>query len=238
MQKTQSGPWGPALQTLERWDPKWAAAAAEMTNNPWNGALDRKLVELISVALNAACTNLNAEGTRHHVRAAIAAGATRPELVQVVKMASLMAIHSCSLGAPILLEEAQAAGLSPAAVSGAATPACDTLKAAGIWNDAWNPFLEVDPVWTNEFMAAGLDVYTSGVMSPKDVELISIALDASYTHMYAPGTRRHVRTALKLGASVAEIMDVLKLCVAQGIQACNMALPILEEELAGTGDLG
>jgi alkylhydroperoxidase/carboxymuconolactone decarboxylase family protein YurZ len=112
------------------------------------------------------------------------------------------------------------------------------LKAAGIWNDAWNPFFDADPVWTDEFMAAGVDVYTSGVMSAKDVELISIALDASFTHMYAPGTRRHIRTALKLGASVAEIMDVLKLCVAQGVQSCNLALPILEEELANAGDAG
>ena len=238
MQETQSGPWGPAFHTLERSDPTWASAAARMTDNPWNGALDRKLVELIGVALNAACTNLNADGTRRHVRAAIAAGAKRAELVQVVKMASLLAIHSCSLGAPILLEEAQAAGLSPAESSGVATPACDTLKAAGIWNDAWNPFFDADPVWTDEFMAAGVDVYTSGVMSAKDVELISIALDASFTHMYAPGTRRHIQTALKLGASVAEIMDVLKLCVAQGVQSCNLALPILEEELANAGDAG
>lgn len=236
MQKTESGPWGPALHTLERWDRKWADAAVKMTNNPWNGALDRKLVELIGVALSAACTNLNADGTRRHIRGALAAGATRREIVQVVKMAALMAIHSCSLGAPILIEEAQAAGLQPEGASGAATPACDTLKAAGIWNDAWNPFLRLDPVWTDEFMAAGVDVYTSGILSPKDVELISIAFDASYTHMYAPGTRRHIKTALGLGASVAEIMDVLKLCVASGVQSLNMALPILEEELANAGD--
>ena len=27
-------------------------------------------------------------------------------------------------------------------------------------------------------------------------------------------------------------MDVLKLCVAQGVQACNLGVPILAEELA------
>jgi alkylhydroperoxidase/carboxymuconolactone decarboxylase family protein YurZ len=68
-------------------------------------------------------------------------------------------------------------------------------------------------------------------MSPKDIELLSIALDASYTHMYAPGTRRHIRNALKAGATVEEIMEVLKLCVAQGVQACNLGVPILAEEL-------
>ena len=32
----------------------------------------------------------------------------------------------------------------------------------------------------------------SGVLPPKEAELLSIAFDASYTHMYAPGTRRHI----------------------------------------------
>jgi len=61
---------------------------------------------------------------------------------------------------------------------------------------------------------------------------LSIAFDASYTHMYAPGTRRHIKAALKLGVTMEEIMEVLKLCVSQGIQACNLGVPILAEELA------
>jgi hypothetical protein len=35
-----------------------------MSTNPWtSGILSRKFAELVSVALNAACTNLNADGT-------------------------------------------------------------------------------------------------------------------------------------------------------------------------------
>jgi alkylhydroperoxidase/carboxymuconolactone decarboxylase family protein YurZ len=60
---------------------------------------------------------------------------------------------------------------------------------------------------------------------------LSIAFDASYTHMYAPGTRRHIKAALKLGATMEEIMEVLKLCVVQGVQAFNLGVPILDEEL-------
>ena len=77
---------------------------------------------------NAACTNLNPDGTRRHIRARAAAGATRRDLF-VLKCASVMSIHSCSLGAPILLEEAKAAGVTPAQHSKAATPACDKMKA-------------------------------------------------------------------------------------------------------------
>ena len=69
------------------------------------------------------------------------------------------------------------------------------------------------------------------MVPPKELELFSIAFDASYTHMYAPGTRRHIKAALKLGATMEEIMEVLKLCVIQGVQACNLGVPILAEEL-------
>jgi alkylhydroperoxidase/carboxymuconolactone decarboxylase family protein YurZ len=228
----ETGPWdAAAFDALERWDPSWSAAVENVTNNPWAGALDRKTVELICVAVNAACTNLNQGGTRRHVRRALEAGATREELLAVLKMASFLSIHTCSLGAPILLEEARAAGVAAESKS-APTPMCDRLRAAGQWNAAWDPFYAIDPVWTEQFMICGAPIYAGGVLDPKLAELLSIAFDASYTHMYAPGTRRHIKAALKLGATIEEIMDVLKPCVAQGVQACNMGIPILEEEIA------
>ena len=107
------GPWDDAaFDTLKRWDPTWSVAVEKVTSNPWQGALDRKTAELISVAVNVACTNLNLDGTRRHIKSAIEAGATRDELLMVLKMASLLSIHVCSLGAPILIEEARTAGVS------------------------------------------------------------------------------------------------------------------------------
>ena len=110
----ETGPWEAALSQIREWDPVWADACAKMTTNPWSSAvLPRKTVELISLAINAACTNLNPDGTRRHIRAALEAGANRDEILFVLKAGSLMSIHSCSLGAPILLEEAKAAGVTP-----------------------------------------------------------------------------------------------------------------------------
>jgi hypothetical protein len=37
---------------------------------------------------------------------------------------------------------------------------------------------------------------------------------------------------LRLGATMKEVMEVLKLCVVQGVQSCNMGVPILAEEIA------
>jgi alkylhydroperoxidase/carboxymuconolactone decarboxylase family protein YurZ len=232
-QRHASGPWDPALALLREWDPAWAETCVQMTTSPWTtGVLPRKFIELVAVGLNAACTNLNPDGTRRHIRAALEAGATRDEILFILKCAAVMSIHSCSLGAPILLEEAKAAGVEPTTrATTAATPACDKMKALGQWNAAWDPFYALDPVWTDEFMATGIAVYASGVMTPKEIELLSIAMDASYTHMYAPGTHRHIQAALKAGATMEEVMEVLKLCVVQGVQACNLGVPILADEL-------
>jgi alkylhydroperoxidase/carboxymuconolactone decarboxylase family protein YurZ len=227
-----SGPWDEAaLAKFREWEPAWVDQCLKMSQDPWtSGVLPRKDVELISLAVNAACTNLSAEGTRRHIRGALEAGATREELLMVLKIGSLLAIHTCSLGAPILLEEAKVAGVK-LAPNAAATPVCDKMKAAGQWNPAWDAFLEIAPAWTEAIIAASLPVYASGVLSPKLAELLSIAVDASITHMYAPGTRRHIQSALKLGATIEEIMEVLKICVTQGLQASNLGVPILAEEL-------
>jgi alkylhydroperoxidase/carboxymuconolactone decarboxylase family protein YurZ len=226
------GPWDPILAQLREWDPKGADLLVKVSTNPWtNGILPVKTIELICVALNAACTNLQTNGMRRHIRAALEVGATREEILTVFKMGFGLAIHSCSLGAPILLEEAKEAGVKAAPKGAVSTPACDTMRAIGQWNTAWDPFFELDPLWTDQFFAFAASVYQGNVFTQKEIEFFSIAVDASYTHMYAPGTRRHIKTALKLGATMEEIMEVLKLCVVQGVEACNLGVSILTEEL-------
>jgi len=230
---TSAGAWNvPALARFLEWDPDWVALCRKMSDDPWSGGvLPRKEVELISLAVSAACTNLNEVGTRRHIRGALEAGATREEILMILKISSLLSIHTCSLGAPMLLEAARESGLKPAPKSLAATPVCDGMKASGQWNTAWDAFFEIDPKWTEAIIAASIPVYSSGILSPRLAELLSIAVDASITHMYAPGTRRHIQSALKLGATMEEIMEVLKICVAQGVEACNLGAPILAEEL-------
>jgi alkylhydroperoxidase/carboxymuconolactone decarboxylase family protein YurZ len=237
-QGQETGPWDNALDQMRDWDPEWAEKSVRMAANPWTRSLlSRKDIELICVGLNVSCTSLDAKATRHHLQAALEAGATQEELAFVIQAASIPSIHSCSLGAPILWEEAKAAGVQ---VPGSekkvkATPVCDQMKAMGQWNEAWDPFFDLDPEWTEQYFDMAARLIASGVMTPKMFEFLSIALDASVTHMYVPGLRRHIRAALKLGATMEEIMEVLKLCVAQGIHACNLGMPILVEELGAFG---
>jgi len=225
-------PWGSSLDKLKEWDPKGAELLLRMGANPWNsGVLPLKEVELIFLALNCSCTNLDEGGTRRHIRGALDAGATREEVLLVLKCGAGLAVHSCSLGSPILLEEMKAAGVQAAGGPKPETPACDAMKAMGQWNTAWDPFFELSPLWTDEFFAFGASVYKSGIFTPRFMELISIAFDASITHMYAPGVRRHIHGSLKAGATPEEIMAVLQICVSMGVQACVKGVPILAEEL-------
>jgi len=230
-----AGRWSRTLDLLQELDPQWTEAYSKMATNPWaGGVLSAKEAALIAVGLCASITNLDATALRRNVRAALSVGASREEILEVLKMAAMLALHSMSLGAPMLIEEAKAAGKMPPPDGGTKTPTpfCDKMRAIGQWNEAWDPFAALDPLWTEEFIAAGTGFYTNGVLTPKFVELISIAYDASITHMYAPGTRRHIKSALALGASAAEITDVLKICVSLGANALDMAVPILAEEAA------
>ena len=233
MPATDIDPWAPSLDKLKAWDPHGAETLVRAGASPWNSdVLPRKDIELISLALYSACTNLDEPGTRRQIRAALDAGATRDEVLWVLKGGAAMALHSCSLGVPILLEEMKEAGVSASGGPKPATPACDAMKAMGQWNTAWDPFYELSPLWTEEFLAFGVSLYNGDLFTPKFVELISIAFDASITHMYAPGVRRHIKGALKAGATPEEIMAVLQLCVSMGVQSLVLGVPILDEEIA------
>jgi alkylhydroperoxidase/carboxymuconolactone decarboxylase family protein YurZ len=70
-----------------------------------SGALDRKTIEFLFIAVNASCTHMYAPGVRTHIRKALELGATREEIMAVLQVVSVIGIHSCSLGAPILKEE-------------------------------------------------------------------------------------------------------------------------------------
>lgn len=110
------------------------------------------------------------------------------------------------------------------------TPISDALHANGYWNPNWDPIAEIDKVWMEKFLNMGM--HGKHMLDPKTYELIAIAVDASCTHMYAPGVRTHIRKALELGVTFEEIAAVLQLTSVLGIHTMSMGAPILLEEVA------
>jgi alkylhydroperoxidase/carboxymuconolactone decarboxylase family protein YurZ len=110
------------------------------------------------------------------------------------------------------------------------TPTCDAMRDAGNWNPAWDTLAELDAEWIEKFLAMAVHPLRNDVLAPKTIELISIAVDASCTHLYAPGVRRHIRKALELGASIEEVLAVLQLTSVLGIHSMAVGAPLLIEE--------
>jgi alkylhydroperoxidase/carboxymuconolactone decarboxylase family protein YurZ len=111
------------------------------------------------------------------------------------------------------------------------SPAHARNNASGNWNPDWEPFAKLDLAWTEKVIAVAIAPAVSGVLDAKTIELIGIALDASCTHMYAPGVQRHIQRALKAGATKEEITAVLQLTSLQGLHSMCLGAPILLEEL-------
>jgi alkylhydroperoxidase/carboxymuconolactone decarboxylase family protein YurZ len=109
------------------------------------------------------------------------------------------------------------------------------MRQSGAWNAAWDELAAFDPVWMEKFLDMGTLPMRSGVLDKKTIELIAIAVDASCTHLYAPGVRRHIRAALDLGVTKEEILAVLQLVSVLGIHSAALGAPILMEELTARG---
>jgi alkylhydroperoxidase/carboxymuconolactone decarboxylase family protein YurZ len=110
-------------------------------------------------------------------------------------------------------------------------PQAAQKRATGNWNADWEPFAKLDPAWTEKVIAMAIAPAAAGVLDRKTIELIGIALDASCTHLYVPGVRRHIQRALKAGATKEEITAVLQLASLQGLHSMCVGAPILLAEL-------
>lgn len=102
----ERGYWNPFWDGLLQLDPAFFRAYLEFSSVPWrNGVLEPKMKELIYVAIDAATTHLYEPGLRQHMRNALGYGASKEEIMEVLELVSVLGIHACTLGVPILLEE-------------------------------------------------------------------------------------------------------------------------------------
>jgi len=227
----------PIWHTLRRQWPEFFTAYANLAAVPWRrGALDAKTRELVMVALNCSVTHLNRDALRHHVRGALRNGASAEEIVEVFQLVSVLGIHATSIGFPALRDAAIAAGRA-AQLPG---PDLDARQVQlkrqfeekrGYWSEFWEESLKLDTELFEAYFDYSSVPWIHGVLEPKVREFMYVAIDASTTHMFDVGTRGHMANAFNHGANVAELLEVLELATAIGIQSVTIGLPILEEEL-------
>jgi len=99
----------------------------------------------------------------------------------------------------------------------------------------WHPFHEGLLQMSPDFLRAYLDFvaapWRSRHLDPKVREFIYIAIDASVTHLYERGLSRHIERALELGATQEEVLQVIELTCAMGLNTHEQGISILVEEL-------
>jgi len=224
------------FELMRDWDPKWADSVATLVRTTTSSAaLEPKLAALIQLNLAVSPTHAYAPAVRRHIRTALRCGATRAEILEVMKIASVIGIHSSAFAAPLLHRELQKMCREEEGArerqTTVATPRTDAARAAGQFNPAWELIYQWEPAWLEAFIDMGFGVWDDPVLPPLWIELLCIAGDISVTHMFAPGTQRHIQNALNLGASRDQILAVLQLAGLIGLDACEVGVSILDEEL-------
>jgi alkylhydroperoxidase/carboxymuconolactone decarboxylase family protein YurZ len=104
------GYWHQFWNEILALDPDFFESYIHFSSVPWtSGVLEPKVKELIYTAFDVSATHLYTPGLRLHIKNAIGYGATREEILEVIELASVIGIHSCTVGVPILVEELAAA---------------------------------------------------------------------------------------------------------------------------------
>ncbi|GAA3311092.1 carboxymuconolactone decarboxylase family protein [Arthrobacter ramosus] len=109
------------------------------------------------------------------------------------------------------------------------------IDVRGSWSHSWEAILALSPEFLSGYLSLSSVPWTKNRLEDKIKEFIYIAVDSAATHMYLPGVRQHVKAALRLGASSAEIMEVVELASTLGVHAMNVGVPILCEVLDESG---
>ncbi|MGE4431255.1 MAG: carboxymuconolactone decarboxylase family protein [Sphingobium sp.] len=233
--ENELGGWPAHFAPVLSQDPEIMSAFADLHAAGWShGPLDEKVRHLLLLAVNAACTLRHEGGIRHHAARAVAAGANRAEILEILELTSVLGIHSCSTGLPILAEEVAASDgetHAPPLTDEQQAIKARFLEERGYWSDFLQDMLRFCPALMLAYVGYSTIPYRRGALTPRMREFVFIAIDAQTTHVYSLGIRAHIRQALKLGATPEELAQVLALTAGVGFYTMTTALPLLTDIL-------
>lgn len=105
------GYWDEFWDGLLKLSPDFFEAYLTLSSIPWTkGTLEPKVKEFIYIAIDAATTHLYEPGLRIHIRNALKYGATKEEIMEVYQLTSVLGMHTCTMGVPVLIDELAKAG--------------------------------------------------------------------------------------------------------------------------------
>lgn len=230
------GTWSEQWETILKLDANFMRSYLDFSAVPWRkNHLDAKTKELMYIAVDAAATHLYVPGIRQHIRAALQAGATVAEVMEVLELTATLGIHAMNIGVPILVQVLEEKGLrdGPAELSAYQEEVkADFTKTRGYWHAFWDEMLELDPEIFAAYTEFSSVPWRTGTLAPKVKEFVYIAFDTAATHLYVKGLKLHIENALGYGATVGEILEIMEIASVLGIHAVTTGAPILAEEAA------
>ena len=233
---SEKGTWSDAWESILKLNPDYFEAYLKLREAPLKKqALSPKVQQLILVALEAGCTTLFEPGIKDHIEGALAAGATRAEIFEVLELASVLGVHAVSVGVPLLLEVLKEEGQeesSPPLDERRENLKADFTAKRGYWADNWDAVLNISPDFFEAYTEFSSVPFANngGLLEPKVKELVYCAIDCATTHLFGPGLKIHIRNAVRYGATKGEIMEVFELAALMGIHTPMVASRYLLEK--------
>lgn len=105
------------------------------------------------------------------------------------------------------------------------------------WTPLWESVARHAPTYAAAYAGLRSVPHRKHHLSHKIQELILLAIDASCTHLFAPGIKLHTSQALKVGARKEEVLEVLQLASVLGIHSTVIGVPTLVEVLQEEGKM-
>jgi alkylhydroperoxidase/carboxymuconolactone decarboxylase family protein YurZ len=230
------GYWADDWQLILELAPEIMAAYTDVSAYAWEtGSLDAKTREFMYIATTASVTHIHPIGIRTHGRNALRAGATPRELVTVLALLGGMGIAGYLLAVDVL-EEVQpgSTAIRPCGQERFQQLRADYETVFGTWDEGAAAAIRSDPEFFTVFLSWAGSARVAGVLSPRVVALISIAANASITHMDRATLTREVRAALGLGVTPAEILEVCNMTSGVSVHSLTVGVPIVAELMRET----
>lgn len=232
--------WSPMWDTILELDEDIVEAYATYSSVPdKRGYLEMRMRKFVYIAIDSITGSLNTSGLKGHMKHALQLGVSTREILEVLEITSMIGSTTYDLGVPLLTAALQDRGISVAAMEFSERQkllkADYLVKHDGYWNEDKENILKLDPDYFEAFTAFEETPWKSGRLTPKEKELIYIAVHAAPVSLNKNALRFHIEQALDYGATTNEIIEVFELVSTLGIHSITIGVPILKEAMTELG---
>lgn len=102
----------------------------------------------------------------------------------------------------------------------------------GYWDDPLDRAARCDPAFFETYLDMASVALRSGPLDRKICDFVTVAANASVTHMNSEATKQAIANARRNGATSAELVEVLQIASVLGIHGYMLGAPIAIEETA------